>query len=155
MKCYLHPEVDSIGVCVNCGNFICADCKVDIEGRIYCRKCSEDMTQAIKKKKSLTKVAITEKEIKDGKIWAVMGYLGILCLFPLLLKKDNRFALFHAKQGLVLFIFAIATGWIPVLGWFFVAPLLFIAEIIGIIQALRGKCWKIPGVGDLAEKISM
>ena len=45
-----------------------------------------------------------DKEIQEGKMYAVIAYLGILCLVPLLLKKENKFALFHGKQGLVLFI---------------------------------------------------
>ena len=47
------------------------------------------------------------KEIEDGKIWAFIGYWWILFLVPLLGKKDNKFALFHGKQGLVLFAFAV------------------------------------------------
>ena len=31
-----------------------------------------------------------DKEIQDGKIFAVIGYLGILCLIPLLVKKENK-----------------------------------------------------------------
>jgi hypothetical protein len=42
--------------------------------------------------------------VKDGMVFAIVAYIGILCLLPLLLKKDNKFALHHGKQGLVLFI---------------------------------------------------
>ncbi|MEA3293262.1 MAG: hypothetical protein U9P88_02280, partial [Patescibacteria group bacterium] len=35
---------------------------------------------------------------------AIISYLGIFCLVPLLLKEKNDFVKFHAKQGLVLFI---------------------------------------------------
>ena len=65
-------------------------------------------------------MAEEEKEIEEGKAFAVLGYLSILCLVPLLLKKDNKFALFHGKQGLILFIFEVAAGIIslvPFLGW--------------------------------------
>ena len=73
-----------------------------------------------------------DKEVQEGKIFAVIGYLGILCLIPLLFKKDNKFALFHGKQGLVLFLGWIAVGivmMIPVLG--LIAFLCFF--IIGIM----------------------
>ena len=100
------------------------------------------------------------QEVLDGKAYALLSYLWILCLIPLLLKKENKFALFHAKQGLVLFIAEIAVGFIgviPVLGWmilFFGTFLFGILSLIGIVQVLMGNYWKIPVVGDIAEKIN-
>ncbi len=104
---------------------------------------------------------MAEKEIEEGKIFAVLGYLSILCLVPLLLKKDNKFALFHGKQGLVLFIFEVAAGIIslvPFLGWIIgiLALIIFpILSVIGIIRSLMGQYWKMPVLGDLAEKITI
>lgn len=101
-----------------------------------------------------------EKAILEGKPYAILAYLWILCIIPLLLKKENKFALFHAKQGLVLFIGELAIGFIgiiPFLGWFvlLLGTVLFgILSLAGIVQALMGNFWKIPVVGDLAEKIN-
>lgn len=88
---------------------------------------------------------------------AALSYLGILVLIPLLfVDKHDPFVKFHAKQGLVILIgYVIAmvgVGWIPVLGnlvWLALA----IASIAGLIQSLQGKRWKVPVVGDLAEKL--
>ncbi|MBU0769334.1 MAG: hypothetical protein KJ687_09610 [Proteobacteria bacterium] len=102
-----------------------------------------------------------QKEVQEGKIFAVLSYLWILCFIPLLFKKENKFALFHAKQGLVLFICEIAlwiVGIIPVLGWLIsiVGSLICgIFALIGIIQALMGNEWKMPVLGDYAEKINV
>ncbi len=102
-----------------------------------------------------------DKEIQEGKIFAVIGYLGILCLIPLLFKKENKFALFHGKQGLILFLGEIALAIIsiiPFLGWFvsFFGVLLFgILSLIGIIQSLVGNYWRIPVVADLADKFNI
>jgi uncharacterized membrane protein len=41
---------------------------------------------------------------------AVLSYIGILCLIPLLMKKTSKFAQEHAKQGFVLFLFEIAAS---------------------------------------------
>ena len=41
MKCAYHPEVDAVGACVNCGRLVCAECKVELEGKIYCNPCAE------------------------------------------------------------------------------------------------------------------
>lgn len=101
------------------------------------------------------------KEIQEGKIFAVLGYLWILCFIPLLFKKENKFALFHAKQGLVLFIAELAL-WlisiIPFLGW--IIGLLGsiacgILSLIGVIQSLMGEYWKAPLISDYAEKIKL
>ena len=101
-----------------------------------------------------------DKEIQEGKIYAVIGYLWILCFIPLLLKRENKFALFHGKQGLVLFLGEIAAGiimMIPILGLIGLLFLFIFAVIslIGIIQALMGNYWKMPVVSDLADKFNI
>lgn len=45
-----------------------------------------------------------QQQIIEGKIYALLSYLTILCIIPLVLKRDNPFVLMHGKQGLVLFI---------------------------------------------------
>ena len=102
-----------------------------------------------------------DKEVQDGKIFAVIGYLGILCLVPLLFKKDNKFSLFHGKQGLVLFLGEIALGIIsiiPFLGTLvgFLGILIFgILSLIGIIQALMGNYWRAPVIADISDKFNI
>ncbi|MFH1857056.1 MAG: hypothetical protein ABH836_07550 [Candidatus Omnitrophota bacterium] len=102
-----------------------------------------------------------DKIVADGKVWAILSYLGILCLLPLLLKKENKFALFHGKQGLVLFIGETAIS-ILSLGISIFAilwPLGFLLfgtlSITGIIQVLMGKYWKMPIAHDLSEKFKI
>ncbi|MFH1753346.1 MAG: hypothetical protein ABH875_04105 [Candidatus Omnitrophota bacterium] len=103
----------------------------------------------------------TDQEIQDGKIYAVIAYLGILCLVTLLLKKDNKFANFHGKQGLILFICemgALIINIIPILGqliWALSVLILGILSLVGIVQALTGNYWKMPVIGDIAEKVSI
>jgi uncharacterized membrane protein len=94
-----------------------------------------------------------QKDVEANKIFAVLAYLGILVLVPLLAKKESKFAMFHAKQGLVLLI-----GWI--IGWllsfvfigFILDIVLIIFSIWGLINAATGKMVKLPLVGDLGEK---
>ncbi len=105
---------------------------------------------------------MADKEVEEGIIWAVIGYIGILFLVPLLAKKDNKFALYHAKQGLVLFIAAIIIWviafvlmFIPFIGWV-IDTLLWIVVlvlfIIGIVNAATGKYKPLPVIGGIAEK---
>lgn len=99
----------------------------------------------------------------DEKVMGAIAYLGILFLVPLLAKKDSKFAMFHAKQGLVLFIVEIILwivnfvlvisvvglfiAWILWIIWF----IILIFALIGLIQALSGKYWKLPVLGGWAE----
>jgi len=100
-------------------------------------------------------------DVEKGKGMAWLSYLGILWLVPLLAMKENAFAKFHVKQGIMLTIYGLAVGIvggaIPFLGWFIVAPvgsiIVLVLAIMGIINSLGGKLWVCPlGVGALAEK---
>ena len=96
-----------------------------------------------------------DKDIQENKLIAALSYLWIISIIVLLVKKDSKFAHFHAKQGLVLFIGSMIASFIPVLGWFILNPIIMILAIIGLIQALMGKYWRVPLVADLAEKINL
>ena len=39
MKCAVHPDIDAVGACCNCGRFVCPECKVLINRQIYCNSC--------------------------------------------------------------------------------------------------------------------
>lgn len=94
-------------------------------------------------------------------VFAILSYLGILVLIPLLVKKDDDFVHFHAKQGLVLLLVWIAV-WIitmiPVIGWI-IGPLLSIVMLIicliAIIKVLMAKKWEIPVVSTYADKLNI
>ena len=100
-------------------------------------------------------------DIEKNKVMAVLSYIGILCLIPLLAAKESKFAQFHAKQGLVLFLAEVLLSIlyaIPVLnvvmifvGWI-IYILLVVLAIMGIVNALQGKYWKMPVLGGMAEK---
>ena len=87
---------------------------------------------------------------------AVLSYLWILCLIPLLSSK-NEFVQFHAKQGFVLFIIEIAlilVAWIPVIGWL-LSIIIAIVNLIAIIKVVNGESWKIPYIYNISKKIKI
>src|SRR3989338_2428326 len=100
-----------------------------------------------------------EEEIIEGKVFAVLAYLSILCIIPLVLKKDNKFVLSHGKQGLVMFIgwgaifvMHIVLGpWILSLGTFVFGSM----SLWGIIEVLRGRYVKLPFIAEIADKITL
>ena len=97
-----------------------------------------------------------KKAEKD--LTAILSYIGILFLVPLLVCKNNPFAQFHAKQGLVLFIAEIITGMImviPILGWLvgMIGWIIWtVLSIMGIINVLAGKQVPLPIIGKFAGK---
>ena len=98
-----------------------------------------------------------DNDIEENKLVAAIGYVWILCLIPLFLKKDSKFAQFHGKQALVLFIVEIVgmlVFWIPVLGWI-LAILVIVLAVLGIVQAWQGKYWEMPIIGQWAKKINL
>ena len=102
------------------------------------------------------------KITQDERVMALLAYLWILVMIPLLLKKDSDFCSFHVKQGLVLFLASLAVmilGMVPILGWLIILPFGWLAitilSILGIINVLQGKKWKMPYIGQYAEKIDL
>ncbi|MFH0804893.1 MAG: hypothetical protein V1916_01715 [Patescibacteria group bacterium] len=87
----------------------------------------------------------------DSNLMAALSYVWILSVVMLIYKKNDEFVKFHAKQGLILFLISFV-GIVPFLGWF-IWIIVVIAMIFGFIKALSGERWKVPLVGDLAEKI--
>lgn len=96
--------------------------------------------------------------VDNSKLMAALSYVGFLVLVPLFMYLKDPFVKFHAKQGVVILagevlaVFAVA--WVPVVGNLLFI-ILFITSVLGLIQALQGKRWKIPGIGDLADKFNV
>jgi uncharacterized membrane protein len=99
----------------------------------------------------------TKEDIEKNKMNAVLSYIGILILVPLLSDeaKKSPFAKFHLNQGLVLLIAEIALSvvWmVPVLGWLvgFVGGIaLFVFWIMALIGAVNGEMKRVPILGDI------
>ena len=92
-----------------------------------------------------------------GAVSCLLGFVtGIIML---LVEKQSRFVRFHAMQSTMLFgglfVVNIALGFIPILGWLVGLILSFVAFILWIIlmwKAFQGEMYKVPYVGEMAEK---
>jgi uncharacterized membrane protein len=104
-------------------------------------------------------------DVEKNKVMAILAYIGILVLVPILAAKDSPFAKYHANQGLVLAIGGIGLGivmvilsiivsfipFVNVVGWCF-SCLLFpaltigwlVLAIIGILNAGNGQMKPLP-----------
>lgn len=110
-----------------------------------------------KKKKTAEKKVVEKKtDVKDEKLMAILSYIGLLFIVPLILKPNDEFVKFHVKQGIILTI-----GWMigsvlyPLLGLgFLVHVAVLVLSIIGIMNVSEGKKKDLPIVGDLAKKLN-
>lgn len=96
--------------------------------------------------------------IPEANLYAALSYVGVLLLVPLLVRKDDPFVQFHLKQGIVLLgglilgLFAVL--WIAAVGNI-VVLLLLIVDIVGLVQALLGRRWRIPLVGMVTDRFTL
>ena len=87
----------------------------------------------------------------------VVGIITGVIFF--LIEKENKFVRFHAMQSILTFGFFLVANavlaFIPVIGWA-IMPILGIVQlivwIILMVKAYQGEKFKLPVVGDIAEK---
>lgn len=95
-------------------------------------------------------------DVEQNKVMAILAY--IIFFIPLIAARESRFAMYHANQGLVLFLFGLAVGIvgtiIPVLGWFVILPLGYLAvlvlAILGIVNSAKGEMKELPVIGKIS-----
>lgn len=94
-------------------------------------------------------------------IWALISYLGVFVLLPLILHLKSEFVVHHRKQGMALFcieIFSVFIFLIPFVGWLVgLIGWLFsvVLSIIGVINVLQKKYWSVPFLIKISDKIKL
>lgn len=97
-------------------------------------------------------ILFDQADIEQNKVMAILAY--ILFFIPMIAAPKSRFAMFHANQGLLLLLLAIANmivGLIPIVGWIvniFLGIAIFVLWIIGIINAASGRAKDLPVIGQ-------
>ena len=96
------------------------------------------------------------KSIDEDRVFALLSYLSVFCMIPLLYKKDNEFVVSHARQGLALFLCEFGVFIISIILPFLMKPFLFVFGVLafwGMIKALRGERVQLPGIYPLSNKL--
>lgn len=106
-------------------------------------------------KKTKKKSSVSENDI----VFAILAYLGILFIVPLVAAKDSKFAMYHANQGLVLFL-TLCVGVLVsnmlnvVLIGFLLTPIVIICgaimALIGIVNAANKQTKPLPVIGGIS-----
>jgi uncharacterized membrane protein len=133
----------------------CSKCGAENpEGAKFCSKCGAQLGAP----------ASPEAESSTGLSANVAGLLCYLLgwvtgMIFAVLEKKSTFVRFHAWQAILTFgvltVAYLILFWIPFVGWILsilIWVLMFALWIILLIQAGSGKMWKVPLLGDLAEK---
>ena len=119
----------------------------------------EKPVEQAEEKKAEEEKAEPKSDVEENKIFAILAYIGILVLIPILAAPKSKFARYHSNQGLILLIVDIIAGvmggllgLIPYVGCVFglilgVACLIFM--ILGIINAVNGEEKPLPVIGNL------
>ncbi len=94
-------------------------------------------------------------------IAAALSYLPILAIVWLLIEPYNKdkFVKFHSIQSIALAVvsmgLSIVLGMIPILGWIlllFLPLAIFVAWVLCAVKAYQNVKFKLPLLGDFAEK---
>jgi uncharacterized membrane protein len=73
----------------------------------------------------------------------------------LLAEKENQTVRYHAMQSLIAFGVLTVIPFVPIVGWIlspFMAIVGFVTWVICVYKAYQGEKFKLPVVGELAEK---
>lgn len=109
------------------------------------------------------------EEIKDKQsfsanndnLMGAVAYLGwfVTGLILLLVTKQSKFVRFHAMQSTLffggIFIANVILGFVPILGWLVGLALSLASFVLWIVlmwKAFQGEMYKLPYVGEIAEK---
>ena len=164
---------------------VCSKCGIQVEDSVkFCPVCGQEIEASfIGKVKGLNDTEdqtgeFETQDIEENKWISLLSYLGPLVFIPMFVKKNSRFARYHANQGLVLFItegvYSIITGIIMAVlrtafpvrftgyTWtrgfvynsintvFSLASLVFVLlAVLGIINVVKGKAKDLPVIGKI------
>lgn len=90
----------------------------------------------------------------ESKLFAVLSYVSVLSLIPLLFRRDDEYALYHGRQGLALLIYGVVAdilGAIPGIGWIF-SLFRVVCVFKGMINAANDIKEPLPYIGKFAER---
>jgi uncharacterized membrane protein len=114
---------------------------------------NSDNEEAAKESTASNNFENNSKNVDNSRAMAILSYIGILVIIPILVAKDSKFVMYHANQGLILLIAWIiltAVNIIPILGqiiWFLGSIVLLVFMVMGILNAAKEKQKPLPIIG--------
>jgi uncharacterized membrane protein len=106
---------------------------------------------------------LAKKDAGESKLFAflaiLLGIIGFVLVF--LVRRNDRYAMYYAKQSLVLFVAGIIisiVSIVPILGWIaYVVGMIWlvITWLIGLVYSLSGSEKPLPIIGKYAASIKL
>lgn len=108
MQCRTHPEINGVNTCNQCGDWLCEDCTVEINGRIFCRRCLAQLAGAPAPEAprvARTVSSTTPRHINGGLLFLFSFFMppGVNYMYEGLLKRGLA-----ALSGFFLLVFLTA-----------------------------------------------
>jgi len=142
----------------------CSKCGAENpEGTNFCSKCGARLGVGATPAEGAAKPEAESSAGMPANIAGLLCYLftWITGIIFVVIEKKSTFVKFHAWQSIMTFgvltVALLILTWIPFIGWILsilIPILMVVLWIILLIQAGTGKMWKVPGVGDWAEKMA-
>jgi|694.fasta_scaffold01486_22 uncharacterized membrane protein len=92
------------------------------------------------------------KEMSPETLYSVLSYFPFLCVIIYIVREDSEDIRFHSKQGVIIFLFYLASVF-PLIGLLSLLAGLTLS-IVGASKAYKGIKYKIPYIYDLSRKIN-
>jgi uncharacterized membrane protein len=143
----------------------CSSCGAQMaDGATFCPACGKSSTQSTVGGAAVAPASAGAQASAGGlsdNVAGALAYLLIPAIVFLVVEpyNRNRFIRFHSFQSLILaignFVLQAVLWMIPIIGWlagFLLSIAVLIAWVICLIKAFQGQMFKLPVIGDFAEK---
>ena len=107
-------------------------------------------TDSVNTQSTLSGETPDQRDVRLNKDIAAFSYVWIMSLAVYFSRKDSKFAQFHSKQAIVLFLVTIPLSFIPYLGKYLIF-LPVCGMLLGFMNAARGECRDVPYAGALSR----
>ena len=141
---------------------ICSKCSAENpEGAKFCSKCGAELGASTSLSEGAAKPEAESSTGMSANVAGLLCYVAtwITGIVFLVLEKKSTFVKFHAWQSVMTFgvltVAYLIFSQIPFIGWILsilIWILMVVLWIILMVQAGTGKMWKLPWVGNWAEK---
>lgn len=121
----------------------------------YCKKCGAELKEEDKfcaqcgekvNEEAPAETSVTSNSFDMTKLYAVLAYLGIFFIIPLIMCKDSEFVRFHTNQGIILFIASVICAAVPIVGW--IASIgVVVLMVVGLINVSNNEMKELPLIG--------
>jgi len=123
----------------------------------FCQNCGASLTPGAPPRKPGGRATTGLEPNLAGLLCYILGWVSGLIF--IIIEKDDQFVRFHAMQSIITFggltLIGLALGWIPFVGTVFsgiVGAVAFVLWVVLMIKAFVGLRYKLPYIGELAER---